>query len=62
MNEDLLMLFSIEEIRSIITGLKISLESIYRGDTEISEEEIIRIEDMLKKMQYVEREYSDKTD
>lgn len=43
-------------------GLKISLESIYRGDTEISDEEITKIEDMLKKMQYVEREYSDKTD
>lgn len=62
MKENLLMLFTIEEIRSIIMGLKISLESIYRGDTEISDEEITKIEDMLKKMQYVEREYSDKTD
>jgi hypothetical protein len=62
MKENLLMLFSIEEIRSIIMGLKISLESIYRGDTEISGEEVTNIENMLKKMQYVEHEYSDKTD
>lgn len=62
MKENLLMLFSMEEIRSIIMGLKISLESIYRGDTEISGEEVTNIENMLKKMQYVEHEYSDKTD
>lgn len=62
MNENILMILSLDEISATVKGLKLALNHI--DDKEINIDEKLKkdIDDMLKKLLYVESEYIKKAD
>ncbi|WP_446898941.1 hypothetical protein ACSVC9_03325 [Clostridium sp. LBM24168] len=58
MKENILMLLTLEEISNITKGLKIAVNSVSQGDTEIDDKLESNIEDVLKKLLQVEAECS----
>lgn len=58
MKENILMLLTLEEISNITKGLKIAVNSVSQGDTEIDDKLESNIEDVLKKLMQVEAESS----
>lgn len=62
MKEDILMLLNLKEISDIIKGLKIAESYIGSDSIKVDEELQKSIIDMLKKLEYVEHEYSNKSD
>lgn len=62
MKEDILMLLSLKEIGDITKGLKIAVNYINEDNPNVDEELKKSIINMLKKLQYVEYEYSNKSD
>ncbi|NMM64710.1 hypothetical protein HBE96_19055 [Clostridium sp. P21] len=62
MKEDILMLLNLKEISDIIKGLKIAENYISSSNLKIDEDLQKNIIDMLKKLEYVEHEYSNKSD
>jgi hypothetical protein len=61
MNENILMLLSLEEISNTVKGLKIALQHI-NNEENVDDKLREDINNMLKKMLYVESEYSKKGD
>lgn len=62
MKEDILMLLNLKEISDIIKGLKIAESYISSSSIKVDEDLQKNIIDMLKKLEYVEHEYSNKSD
>lgn len=62
MKEDILMLLNLKEISDIIKGLKIAEGYISSDSIKVDEDLQKSIIDMLKKLEYVEHEYSNKSD
>ncbi|AKN32124.1 hypothetical protein Ccar_15130 [Clostridium carboxidivorans P7] len=62
MKEDILMLLNLKEISDIIKGLKIAESYISSDSIKVDEDLQKSIIDMLKKLEYVEHEYSNKSD
>jgi hypothetical protein len=58
MKENILMLLTLDEISNITKGLKIALDSISEGNTEIDDKQEDNIEDVLNKLLQVEAECS----
>ncbi len=62
MKEDILMLLNLKEVSDIIKGLKIAANCINEDNVKVDEGLEKNIIDMLKKLEYVEYEYSNKSD
>ncbi|MBC2581019.1 hypothetical protein [Clostridium sp. DJ247] len=62
MNENILMLLSLDEISSTVKGLRLALNYINDKEIKIDEKFKKDIDDMLKKLRYVESEYIKKAD
>ncbi len=62
MKEDILMLLSLEEVSNITKGLKIAVNYINENNIKIDETLEENIIGMLKKLEYVEHEYSNKAE
>ncbi|MCH3963083.1 MAG: hypothetical protein LKE46_02310 [Clostridium sp.] len=58
MKENILILLTLDEISNITKGLKIAVNSVSQGDTEIDDKLESNIEDVLKKLMHVEAECS----
>lgn len=58
MKENILILLTLDEISNITKGLKIAVNSVSKGDTEIDDKLESNIEDVLKKLMHVEAECS----